>query len=240
MIEATGNDLVVIASDPNELAESQKATIERVKLKKAEAEQEITAAEAVMDEALRAGLSMEAAKPMIRRARSRLLYLDKVQAALEAGFLIVPAMRGDTVAIRVKRESPAGKVQSREGYKPSLNDQKAQLLPAGQGRYVDPTPFVTEDEHKVRKPDGREITVHTAWASEFDEHVVLPVEFMRPTVIHRTGLMMQRKIFDEIAVIGGRASRSADPLVVGRILDGSQNRRPLHFLIAWFLDTATI
>lgn len=240
MIEVTGNDLVVIASDPQELADGQAATIEVMKRKEAEAEAEVQQAEMLVESCMRANIGTASATRALKRAESRHLYLTKVRQALEEGYVIVPNFPGRTIAVRVKRDKPSGKVvETSSKWAQNAPDQIAQILPVGEGRYVDVRPIQKDDSYKETDSDGKQVTKYLAWATDFSEEFGLPVEFMKPTVIQRTGKTMARKIFDEIAITGDPAWTRGDPMVLGRIRD-RKNRKEITFLVAWFVDTAVI
>lgn len=243
MIEATGNDLVVIASDPNELAAAQHATIEKVAEKIRMAEIELRQAKVTVEAGSRAGINIGPVKRLVKKAEDRLTYLQKVKDALNEGCVIVPNFPGETVAVRVKRATP--RTKQYEGYRWEAGRRGAETpdnLPTGEGRYV--TPIPKSEVHQLPKQDNASAKYLTV-PTELNEAIGLPVEFLRPTVVERTGKCMARRIFDEIAVNGNWMNSAAgatkgDPMVLGRIIDRSRPGRVLTFLIAWFVDTSTI
>lgn len=249
MIEKTGNDLVVIASHPQELAEGQVAVIQKVKEKELEAQDDLASAEHLLTVCKESGLNIPHAERGVRRAKQRVIYLDKVRQALEAGYVLVPNFPGDTIAIRVKEGStPKRDHQEGNGWQPSVDPQEGHILPAGEGQYVDPLPYSVTGINRSTNDKGEAVTRHYAYATEWDDEIALPVEFVKPTVIERTGMGMTRKIFDEIAVTRNMDMRGAstaarvnkgDPIVVGRIYD-RQNKKAMSFLVAWFVDTKDI
>lgn len=105
MIEKTGNDLVVIASNPQELVESQQATIGKVAEKIRDADIEVRQARVTIDAGQRAGINVGPAKKILAKCVARAMFLGKVHDALEAGYVIVPNFPGETIAIRVKRNA---------------------------------------------------------------------------------------------------------------------------------------
>lgn len=252
--ELTGNDVIIVASNPAEMEQGQKLLIVSVRAKEAQQLEEIKAAEETVAMAEAAGISAEPAKRLVTHAKSRALYLNKVAAALEAGYVMVPNFPGDTIAIRVNRQKPVYKPLERDSAaaaEAALPEQQPQRLPAGEGKYVDPTPFVKSMELAV--PTGKPARF-IGYATEFDEVIALPAEFLKPTVVKHLKAAMANKIFDEIIVsppvkrrwshrtpVGGKG----DPLVLGRILSrgreyATATPRMLTFLIAWFQDTSVI
>lgn len=237
MIEKTGNDLVVIADNPQELAAGQDALVANMELKIAEAKSEAEEAADLIAKCEAAGIGANAAKRLRHRAVSRELYLTKMCEALKAGFVMVPNFPGQTVAIRVKRENPKREVVERKRWEPSLHLQPHEVLPAGEGRYVDPRPIEGSFHYNTTEPNGEKVTVYSKWASAFSEEIGFPVDFLKPVVVELTGKAMARKIFDEVVLCGNE--QRGDPMVLGRIYDRA-TKRSTSFLIAWFIDTKEI
>ena len=239
MIEKTGNDLVVIASSPQELADGQLAIIEQVKAKEKEAQEDYANACVLVSQCEDAKLNAQYAKRLKTRAEGRKRYLLKVRAALESGYVIMPNFPGNTIAVRVKREKPFDKVASSTYGHPSVPDVLPEQLPAGEGRYVDPRPLIDSlrEEHTGGK--GEKIVERSAWPIGYDEEIALPVDFLKPSIIQMTGAAMNKKIFDELAVTQEASMPKGDPMVIGRIVDRRNNRR-ISFLVAWFVDTKDI
>jgi hypothetical protein len=247
MIEKTGNDLLIIASQPAELAEGQAALIERMKGLEIEAQTDLNEANILVERCEKAHLGTDRPKRFVKRAQSRLLYLSKMREALESGYVIMPNFPGTTIAVRVKKKKPNSRTQNASTdwrAKNSVPDVPADILPVGEGRYVNPIPKIWSEQWS--EDDGK-TTKAIAYATAFDEELALPVDFLKPTIVEMTGKTMARKLFDEIAVVDGvPRSRNAfvsnstkgDPLVVGVILD-RVNRKRMSFLIAWFVDTKT-
>lgn len=254
MIETKDNDLVVVASDPQELVNSQHALIASVASKIDAARADVKEAEELIAAAKMAAIDDTAAKRLLKREQHRLMYLEKVKAALEAGYILMPNIPGDVMAIRVQRKSPEQgpqyAVPANQLVRPVSEVPDA--LPAGEGRYVKPVPDAEVRQNWQSKPDRplSDLTIRG-----FDEDIALPVEFLKPTVVKRTGEALELKVFDEIVLVhngqtgdsrGAIRTRKGDPLVIGRIFDVGagrkvwQRRRVLSFLIAWFVDTKAI
>lgn len=253
MIEVTGNDLVIIASDPSELAEAQQATIGKMIDKEKAAGIELRQAQVTLESARNHKLDARIAERLVKKAEQRLMFVVKIREALEAGYVIVPNFPGDTIAIRVKR-SGARAPASTSTFGPasaerSIANERCEVLPSGEGRYVGPRSMIEvtqSDRPKAGRP-GEIEKVYRAEATSLVEGVALPAEFVRPTVMERTGKCMARRVFDEIAVAGnwmstgrGPGTAKGDPMVLGRIFDRSSTRRMVTFLVAWFVDTSAI
>lgn len=242
-VRFTGNDVVVVASNPTELEAGQKHLIASVRAKEVQQQEEVRAAEETFAIAEAAGISVEPAKRMLARAKGRVLYLSKIAAALEAGYVMVPNFPGSTIAIRVTRDRPrarAGESTNRQWANP--NREQPDRSPAGEGRFVSPKAEVDVDTEKTDEGKTRYIVTPT----ELQEEIALPGEFLKPMVVKRLEQAMADKIFDEIIVTPGRRERRrGDPMVLGRVLARrrdypNDSPRMLTFLIAWFQDTAVI
>lgn len=166
-------------------------------------------------------------------ARQRTFY-DKIVAALEAGYAIVPNFPMDIFAIRTKAKETKGNPQ-----KGSYNRfiQSAQLLPVGDGRYVDPAPHVITQAETTKNAKGEDVKQNIQWpADEFDE-VGFPVALARPELMTRVGHAMASKIFDQVGVVD---DRSGDPVIVGRILNPRNSRPNISFFLGWHFDPSRL
>lgn len=242
MIEKTGNDLLVIASHPQELAEGQLAMIEHVKIKEAESQLELTANGELMEHCKKAKITTAPVKRLRSKIESRLKYLTKLRTALEEGFVIVPNFPGTTIAVRVKRDKPIRKTETSTYSTPGISSVAPEQLSQGEGRYVNPIPIVkthAQNTGEKRYGSTEEIIKYSAWPVAYDEDIALPVEFLKPTVMQMTTKTMARKLFDEILIIDGNIAQRGDPMVLGRLID-KRNGKQVTFLIAWFIDSKDI
>jgi hypothetical protein len=90
----------------------------------------------------------------INRTTKRVLYYEKIKAAVEAGYLIVPNFPIDVFAVRVKRAKQREATATYE-YRADYKTAKAELLPAGEGRYVDDTIYTVNESYDKKLPDGK-------------------------------------------------------------------------------------
>lgn len=105
---------------------------------------------------------------------------------------------------------------------------EAEVQSAGEGKYVKPR---TEGYTTSQKQgDGSNVSLY--YATGFDEEIALPVEFLKPLIIERTGKAIDLKIFDELAIVYDGVTESkaspttrtkGDPMVIGRIISGTPN-----------------
>lgn len=253
MLEVKSNEIVVIASNSQEMVESQNALVANVAVKIESAKAEVEECQSILSATISAKVNQTAAKRLLKHAEHRVLYLEKVHAALAAGYVMVPDLPRQVLAIRIQRGHPEQGDRISTYSQPRVLGEVPDALPAGQGEYVHPVPDATEIVN--RHPDGKIASMELS-VGEFQDEFSLPISFLKPTIIARTGEAVELKVFDEIVAVydGAKEYQSrntkkiskGDPMVIGRIFDvgngrqKSQRRRTISFLIAWFVDTATI
>lgn len=168
---------------------------------------------------------------LVRLAKDRVHFYDKLKLALEAGYVIVPDMAMDVFAIRTTRGTPT-KNLSKWGWP---REQASNAPPAGEGRYVDPTAFNQSRRVTETDPSGKPSTHTERWAVSFDETIDFPFKLAKVQVLNATAEAAALKIFDEMGVAPATRAKG-DPMVIGRInLRGA--RKSVDFVVAWFLDT---
>lgn len=173
-------------------------------------------------------------------ALKRVTFYEKLKAALEAGYYIVPNFPINLFAIRTARETPLAKTYIATWKSGGDFIQTPNLLPVGEGHYKDPVPYVHESESKEVDPKtGKEVTKYMKWASAFDEEITFPIEMAKPSIMEAVSRAMALKIFDQLGILLPSAAK-ADPLIVGEILDprpaSRRARKRIAFIIAWHLN----
>jgi hypothetical protein len=189
-----------------------------------------------LDVAVQAGWSTAAIRRAIARAQKRIIYYDKIKAALEAGYQIVPNMDVEVFAVRTDAKKPRkNTVKTEYGWGHEPADQVPSGSEKGEGRHVSPGSLYQEDKKLLE--NGRNLI--TRWATDFRD-VVFPFALGRVEVLDATNKAMARKIFDDLGVLPRRV-RNADPMVIGRVRfkDGREERF-ISFVVAWFLDTSDL
>lgn len=163
----------------------------------------------------------------VRRLQKRVLFYEKIKAAIAAGYLVVPDFPIDVFAIRTAREYPLTKYESQ--YK-DQNKQEPQMLPVGDGEYKNPFP----SNESVQRKEG-EKWVTRFRAGEFED-IDFPVQIAVPQVLNATSKAMSLKLFDEIGLVRPPSKRG-DPIVVGTVIhkQGYSTKR-LNFFIGWWFN----
>lgn len=240
-------DFTVIAQSPREMEAAQLNLIAWAERKAGLIERELREAAEQLRIAIGRKWKTTAWRSEVRKHQNRIEFYKKVKAALEAGYYIVPPFPIDIFAIRVDRSHP----HRRDQISANNHDQPAQVLPQGEGRYVDPRPFVASrvqtDTKIVNHQTGetKQVPVKYHYATEYDE-VDFPFKLARAEIKDTTLKAMALKIFDQIGVLP--RVRKPDPIVCGQILFPNKkvyawnphNQNGLTFFVAWWLDTKTI
>ena len=118
-----------------------------------------------------------------------------------------------TFAVRVKRARPT-RNESTTKVRPAraLPD----LLPAGEGRYVDDT-HTDSETYPDTDYKGNPTEKVRYFATAFDEDVDFPLQGVMPEVLRATSRAMALRLFDQLGVVQNDGGR--DPIVVGQLLD---------------------
>lgn len=241
-------DLTVLALSPEQVRPAQESLIVWVGdklryLRSVQGEQERS-----LDGATRLPFSEQSAswRRELDRTGREIGYYERLEAAMTAGYLVVPDFPLDVFAIRTKAKTPRGS-QIGNSWRPTILQGPA-ALPPGEGRYVSPRPLVEGTSEKIPDGKGGETTRWYWEAMEFRD-VAIPVRLVRPEILSATAQAMARKVFDEIGLVGPARPVSAgrgpkgDPIIAGRIRHPkwkSYAPRGTTFFIAWWLDTSTL
>lgn len=227
------DDLTLVALTPADMVPAQTDLVTWCDRKIAAVRAELADLETNLELATEHGWKHTSVAASINRTAKRILYYEKLKAAVEAGYVIVPNFPIDVFAVRVKRSKQAEKVSDSKwgGFRAT-----PQLLPAGEGRYVDES-VMFRDESIVTMVDGKEKLVKRYVTDDYDE-VDFPVRVVKPAVLQATQRAMALRIFDQMGTVQNQVGR--DPIVVGQLLDPRGNRRCVTFFVAWWLDTASL
>lgn len=190
--------------------------------------------------AIENGWKTSVVESSLNRTARRITYYEKMRAALAAGYLLVPNMPIDVLAVRVDRAKQPEQTKSRHWGRFAAKAQAT--LPAGIGRYVDETVEQRSRSHVARNEKGEQINETEYYSGDYDE-VDFPAALMKPVILESAARAMALKIFDEIGRVrndGGSFRSKADPILVGRLRDPRRNHSGATFFIAWWVDTATL
>lgn len=172
----------------------------------------------------------------INRAEKRIHFYDKINAAVAAGYLIVPNFPIDVFAVRVKRAKPTETVRDSVW---SRHEAAAELLPVGHGRYVDNETIQRDESVTETLPTGGKKTTTRLIDTDFEDEIGFPVQAVKPVIMDATQRAMALRIFDQIGLVQNGRKRG-DPIIVGRLLDPRGSERMVTFFVAWWLNTNTL
>lgn len=230
-VDTDVTDLALVALTPADMAPAQAELLTWCDRKVAAVKAELADLEANLEIATASGWKHASVVASINRAAKRVLYYEKIQAAVAAGYLIVPNFPVDVFAVRVQRAKPR---ETEASYSRSGKfDAKPELLAAGEGRYVDDRVF-TIDESYTETQEGKERRVDRHVSADYDA-VDFPVTMVKPAILSATQRAMALKVFDQIGVVQNQSGR--DPIIVGQLLDPRGNGRRATFFVAWWLNT---
>jgi hypothetical protein len=235
---------LLIASDPQQLVAAQHALIGEMQTKIEAALGEARDAKEMRQKMLAAGLNPSQAKSIHGRATARVVYLTKIKDALQAGYVLMPDMPGEVIAVRTDRVGPSPAARRHHPWHQNVPRELPQNLPSGQGYYVSPRQNTATSTSTHTGSDGKLVKNTYRYATSLRDPDGLDRRFVKPAVIDRMSAAMLTNIFDEIVTVRGAgfASRAAerrkdrDPIVLGRVVD-QRNKSVSAFLIAWFVDT---
>lgn len=239
-------DFTVIATSPKDMEAGQRSLILWAARKIQSLKTEIADATEQLTIAKEKKWNTEAWRKEVAKHERKAEFYRKIKMALEAGYYIVPPFPVDVFAIRTNKSAP--KRMDHENR--DNHDQLPQVLPIGQGRYVDPKPtrdsYTNTESRVVNYQTGekknKEITYY--YASEFRD-VDFPFKLARAEIREATIAAMKHKIFDTMGILP--RVRKPDPVVCGQILVPNktlyrswEHNEAVTFFVAWWLDTKTL
>ena len=232
-------DFTLIATNPEQMQTAQRQLILWAARKMQAIKQEIVETEGELRQAVERKWNASGWRRELSKQKNRVEFYRKIKMALEAGYYIVPPFPIDIFAIRTKRSGP----HRYDSTHSDNHDQPAQILPAGQGRYVDPKPHRYSYNENEKQRDGTMKAVTHYYASDFDK-VDFPFKLAKAEVREATDAALKAKIFDRLGVLP--RVRRPDPVVCGEILFPNQTvhrwgqPKAVTFFVAWWLDTKTL
>lgn len=203
------------------------------------------------------GWKTDALKRQHRLCVRRVAFYEKLAAALDAGYCIVPNFPIDLIAIRTTLDRPIRRWGREHRWEnEAAKDIHTNSPDLGDGDNVSSVakigtatqPVYDENGYHAKNAEGEWRYRDVYYPSDFDCEIEFPVALAKPEIMSATAEAMALKCFDEIGVLGVPAGQTArgkrpDPMVVGRIIDPrstTYNRRYVSFVLAWYIDTHTL
>jgi hypothetical protein len=230
-----GDDVVVLARNPEEMATAQQGLLSWADAKIRAEQANLDDAQTNLNHAVSMKIRTEGWKRQVSRAKKLVLYYTKMRSALEEGYCIVPNFPIQIIATKTGRKLPKPKKFSNSWNVPAV---AYDALPQGEGRYVDPNPtFISEEVEKERNGRTETVTVHSTY--EFQEDIDFPFKTVKPQILSDLDRALKLKLFDEIGVLPQAGRRKGDPMIIGQIKrrDGTYQETVTSFLITWWVDS---
>lgn len=228
-------DSTLVALSPADMMPAQAELVAWCDRKIAAVKTELADIEANLELATEHGWKHASVASALSRTQKRIFYYEKMKAALEAGYVIVPNFPVDLFAVRVRRRKQRETVS--EYPHSQVFNANAEMLPAGEGRYVDNRVFTTAEEYEKKNYKGETVTETRHRSNDYDT-VDFPMVMVKPAIMEASARAMALRVFDEMGIVRNQAGR--DPIVVGRLLDPRGRGRMVTFFVAWWLDTASL
>lgn len=229
-------DSFLYASNQAEMSKAQNQLVAWAEKKMAELRRELKDAQDNLTHAKKMKWRKQTFEAIVTRLEKKVTFYEKVEAALKAGYTIIPDMDVQLFAIRTTRKSA-----KRNGVKGQWNrplDQKTNNPPLGEGRYVTPQGDQAWANKVVKHEPGKEPQYEKfTWTEGHDEMLDFPFKMARPQILQAASEAMALKVFDEVGALP-RFRKQPDPVLVGRITyRENYNEKRFNFLIVWYIDT---
>lgn len=226
----------LVALDPHQMAGAQNTMIEWCDNKLNGLQSELVQAHGIVEALRKGGMSDARGRRLVTGINKRAAFYEKVRSALAEGYYILPPIPHQTFAIRSKHELPPPNRQTGNTWK--ADEPTPPTLPVGKGENHNATvERQVVDTFETKGSDGKPITKYVygnvAW-----KDIEFPFFPVKPEIIEATGKALSKKIFDWLGV--APEYRTTDPMVIGCIRHWKAGQKPLHFFVAWWLDTDTL
>jgi hypothetical protein len=247
----------LVATDPSEMKAAQGDLKTHLEQRLSVIEGEILELNAALNEARRNGWNTAALTAARNRAVDDETFYNKLLAAVEAGYTMIPDFPVDVFAVRrVKADSHQSNTW--DGYVlPEGTYLNSPVQPdcamVGQGEFRNPSPrlqsyYVGTAKNRQGQDVDRYRVTRTG---EPAGPIVFPHFSARHRVMQAAAKAIEQKFFDQIAVCrptvataAGRtaqaaSTRAGDPLIIGQVLRkriGSAPQKCVSFIIAWHLN----
>lgn len=231
----------LVALTPGELVAAQTSLKDWCSQKLAYAKEAFDDAQTNLAHARKAKWKMSSFQNRVTEATRLVIFYEKVQATLEAGYLIIPNFPVDLFAVRVDSRWPKGHWNWTTSEWSADQIQPPIALPAGEGEYKSRHAVVESKKEFGKYANGESYSTELYRPAEFRE-VEFPVTVAKPKIIEATERAMALRMFDQLGLIGqqhaSKYAPRADPIVVGQLIDPRSKYRDkkLTFFIAWWFN----
>jgi hypothetical protein len=230
---ATMPPLPLVALTPQDLAASQAHLKNWCALRLGLERRELADAEQNLVTAKKSKWKSAPFQTRVYSIQKRIRFYEKVQAAVEHGYLVIPDFPIDVFAVRTTAALPQDYVRN---YRKDAAEVKDSAVPLGEGRYVSDNAITVSVNETEKRADGTKREFVRYFPTAFQD-VEFPVIIAKPYILDATQAARALKIFDRIGLVGPAKKR--DPIVVAQIRDPhgtGYDKRYMTFFIAWWFD----
>lgn len=224
----------LVAFNPLQLQNAHESLSQWCEHKKQLLAEEIKEETLALEQAQKNKWKVSTFKSRIVRIERKRYFFDKIKLAVDAGYLLIPNLDCEFIAIRTKRTTPVeiGDVfESR--WKSSPSPAEPESTPPGEGEYISPDKAFTRGFNKD-EPDNSE---KRWWYTVTRFHDLdFPIALAKPEIMQRCRRATKEKVFDAIGVVRNAHSRKGDPILVGFIRNPSRFSQGATFFLAWELN----
>ena len=232
----TNRQAIIAASNPDDMARAQETMIAWCDARIAALRKDVADLEENYQIAKKAKWKASPWKTRANKELRKIGFYEKVKAALQAGYHLIPNFPADIFAIRTtSKPKGSGKTTNSWG-SPASDDQKTNSPPMGEGEYVSNRAIDEHWSEQDTNSKGEEITVRHADAVAFDDPL-FPFTIVKPEILTDTQKAMALKIFDRVSAVPPR-TRRGDPIIIGQVVfrDSAYHEKVVSFLVSWFMD----
>lgn len=243
IVPTTGDNFELSASNPTEMVQCHETAIEWCKRKIELVKNETKELFDAFTHAEQRKWKSSVLKKHWELAQKRVDFYEKMKAAFDAGYYIVPNFPATVFAIRTDKDSPSPALKIGYNYEPKMTKESA-VLPIGEGEYQNPEPVVRFDKREVNDGTGNKKTVKDYWCDRWQD-LEFPANMAKLHIMAAATRAMALKVFDEVCMLPSDRKRHADPMLIGTIIlktksPYSSDWKKCSFMIGWHIDTKTL
>jgi len=239
LMPSSGDDIIVFARTPLEMARAQSALTAWAVRRINKAEEELRNATDNYEAAKEAKIRTAGWKSQIRKYEKELRFYVKIHAALEEGYFIVPDFPMNIIAVRTTQDTPMDTAEYQ--HRGSVDSEQHEELEIGEGDYKDSQVPMRKIKTHIEK-EGKLVPVDRWTADGLTlQKMDFPFRMIKPHLLKDLKKAADHRIFDAIGVVPGQR-KSRDPMLLGVIENkvGKHQVKRMVFLISWWVPTADL
>lgn len=193
LAEEERDETFLVARTQVEMASAQDKLIKWAEHHLAKKKVELADAELNLAQAKKSKWKTEPFRRLVEVANKKVVYYEKIKAALDEGYAIIPDLGVDLFAIRTTRKSAKRNDTTQSWGRPS--DQQTNSPPLEEGRYVTPEGVVASKSIVLKHEPGKNPEYGTKrWIAGHDEVLDFPFKTAR-RIVYKEGYHIRRMNF---------------------------------------------